>query len=137
MISTKQYRRNDDQGKAVIQIAPKEITSAAAKDDLLTVGNEREAENKVENMQPTTRLRVNPERCCGQRRTNGPPNSIMQIVFSENNADDPQGYFPTRCSKAFPPEGCSPYRWNGSQDQQRAETAGIIPKNPCCCVRLV
>ena len=89
MIGTKQYRRNDYQGKAVIQIEPKEITAAAAKDDLLAVGNKREAENKVENMQPTSRLRVDPEHCCGQRRIKGPLNPTMQIVFNEDNADNP------------------------------------------------
>jgi len=64
MIGTEQYWRDDNQGIAVIQVNLEQVTRTAAEHDLLAVGNKREAEDHVDDMQPAVRFRVASEYCC-------------------------------------------------------------------------
>ena len=65
MIGAEQYRRDDNQGIAVIQVDLEQVTRTATEHDLLAVGHKRETEDDVNEMQPAVRVRVNADTVAG------------------------------------------------------------------------
>src|SRR5260370_32143894 len=57
-------------------------------------------------------------------------------MVKEDDADNPGGGFPTRQSESLPLEGYSPGRWNSAQDCQGPDASSVIPRDPCCWIRL-
>ena len=112
------------------------MTRTAAEHDFLAIGNKCEAEDHVGDMQPTVRFRVAPEYRCRQCRIKGAPDPTTYIMVKEDDADNPAGGFQIRRSESLPLEGDNSAGWNSGQDCQTPDASSVIPKDPCCWIRL-
>lgn len=82
--------------------APEQMMRAAAEYNFLAIGNQGQAEGIVDNFKPPVQFGVGSEHRCGQRGIDGPPDPTTQIMVNENDADNPEGGFPTRNPQVLP-----------------------------------
>src|SRR5207245_1395525 len=75
--------------------------------------------------------------CCREDSINGSSDPTTQIVVREDNADNPDGHFPSRYSKWFKSEGYRPRSRYGAQNCQSPKAACVIPNDPCCRIGLL
>src|SRR6266567_8396658 len=57
-------------------------------------------------------------------------------MVNQDYAENPGGGSPKRYSESLPLEGYSPCGWNSAQYGQGPDASSIIPRDPCCWIRL-
>src|SRR6266516_3779076 len=57
-------------------------------------------------------------------------------MVNQDYSENPGGGSPKRYSESLPLQGYSPCGWNSAQYGQGPDASSIIPRDPCCWIRL-